>query len=76
MLHHALDQDPEDTLIFVWSEAYKNNDAFLAHLANPEIYLYLQEHPKLTDDFPVEVYGTVGKLFRSYERNRYTFNVF
>ena len=46
--------------IFVWSEAYKNDEAFIAHLANPAIGEYLQEHPKLADDFTVEVYGTVG----------------
>ena len=60
MLHHTFDQDPENPLIFVWSEAYKNDEAFIAHLANPAIGEYLQEHPKLADDFTVEVYGTVG----------------
>jgi len=29
-------------------------------LDNPAIGVYLQEHPKLADDFKVEVYGTVG----------------
>ena len=57
MLHHTFDQDPENPLIFVWSEAYKNDEAFIAHLANPAIGEYLQEHPKLADDFTVEVYG-------------------
>ena len=61
MLHHTFDQDPENPLIFVWSEAYKNDEAFIAHLANPAIGVYLQEHPKLADDFTVEVYGTVGE---------------
>ena len=37
MLHHTFDQDPENPLIFVWSEAYKNDEAFIAHLANPAI---------------------------------------
>ena len=60
MLHHTFDQDPENPLVFVWSEAYKNDEAFIAHLANPAIGEYLQEHPKLADDFTVEVYGTVG----------------
>ena len=55
MLHHTFDQDPENPLIFVWSEAYKNDEAFIAHLANPAIGEYLQEHPKLADDFTVEV---------------------
>ena len=44
------------------SEAYKNDEAVIAHLANPAIGEYLQEHPKLADDFTVEVYGTVGDL--------------
>tara|TARA_B100000424_G_scaffold242216_1_gene210896 strand:- start:99 stop:488 length:390 start_codon:yes stop_codon:yes gene_type:complete len=61
MLHHTFDQDPEDPLSFVWSEAYKNDDAFLAHLANPAIGEYLKKHPILADDFTVEVYGTVGE---------------
>ena len=59
-LENSFDQDPENPLIFVWSEAYKNDEAFIAHLANPAIGEYLQEHPKLADDFTVEVYGTVG----------------
>ena len=29
MLHHTFDQDPEDPLSFVWSEVFKNDDAFL-----------------------------------------------
>ena len=60
MLHHTFDQDPENPLRFVWSEVYKNDEAFIAHLANPAVGEYLQEHPKLADDFTVEVYGTVG----------------
>ena len=61
MLHHTFDQDPEDPLSLVCSEAYKNDDAFIVHLASPAAGLYLQEHNKLADDFTVEVYGTVGE---------------
>tara|TARA_Y100001968_G_scaffold106102_1_gene95975 strand:- start:2706 stop:3092 length:387 start_codon:yes stop_codon:yes gene_type:complete len=60
MLHHTFDQDPENPLRFTWSEVYKNDEAFIAHLANPAVGEYLQEHPKLADNFTVEVYGTVG----------------
>ena len=60
MLHNTFDQDPENLLIFVWSEAYKNDEAFIVHLANPAVGKYLKERPKLADDFTVEVYGTVG----------------
>ena len=60
MLHHTFDQDPDNPLCFVWSEVYKNDEAFIAHLANPAVGEYLQEHPKLADNFTVEVYGTIG----------------
>ena len=60
MLHHTFDQDPEDPFRFVCAEAYKNDDAFLEHLANLEVAKYLKEHLKLAEDFTVEVYGTFG----------------
>ncbi len=60
MIHHTFEQDPENPLCFVWSEVYKNDDAFLAHLANPPVTEYLQVHAELGDNFTVEVYGTVG----------------
>ncbi len=47
-------------LRFVWSEVYKSDEAFIVDLANPAVSEYLQKHPKLADDFTVEVYGTVG----------------
>ena len=61
MLHHTFDQDPENPLIFVWSEAYKNDDAFIAHLANPAIGEYLEEHPKFAYFFTLEIRGRTGK---------------
>ena len=60
MLHHTFDQDPENPLCFVWSEVYKNDEAFLSHLANPPVGEYLQGHAEFGDNFTVEVYGTVG----------------
>ena len=60
MLHHTFDQDPENPLCFVWSEVYKNDEAFLAHLENPSVGEYLKVHAELGDNFTVEVYGTVG----------------
>ena len=41
MLHHTFDHDPENPLCFVWSEVYKNDEAFLTHLANPPVGEYL-----------------------------------
>ena len=60
MLHHTFDQDPENPLCFTWSEVYRNDEAFLAHLSNPPVGQYLQGHALLGDKFTVEVYGTVG----------------
>ena len=60
MLHHTFDQDPDNPLRFVWSEVYKNDDALLAHLANPAVGVYLEAHAELGTDFSVEFYGSVG----------------
>jgi len=60
MLHHTFDQDPDDHLRFVWSEVYQNDDALLAHLANPALGVYLEAHAELGTDLSVEFYGTVG----------------
>ena len=59
MLHHTFDKDSDDPLRFVWSEVYKNDDALLAHLANPAVGVYLEAHAELGTDFSVECYGTV-----------------
>ena len=60
MLYYTFDQDHEDPISFVFSEVYKNNDALLAHLANPAISVYLEEHAELGTYFFVAFYGTVG----------------
>ena len=60
MIHHTLDQDPDDPQAFVWSEVYANDEAFSAHASNPPVQEYLQKHAELGDGFSVEVYGTVG----------------
>ena len=60
MLHHTFDQDPNDPLSFVWSEVYKNDNALLAHLANPALGVYLEANAELGTDLSVEFYGTVG----------------
>ena len=60
MLHHTFDQDPDDPLKFVWSEVYKDDQAFLTHVSNPPVQDYVAKHQPLADDFRLEVYGTVG----------------
>ena len=60
MLHHTFDQDPDNPFCFVWSEVYKNDEALLAHLANPALAAYLEAHAGLCDgELTVEIYGTV-----------------
>ena len=53
MLHHTFDQDPDYPLRFVGSEVYKNDDALLAHLANPVLGVYLEAHAALGTDLSV-----------------------
>ena len=60
MLHHTFDQDPDDPLTFVWSEVYANDAAFMAHVANPPVQDYLENHAEIGDGFSIEVYGSVG----------------
>ena len=65
MLHHTFDQDPDDPQAFVWSEVYANDAAFAAHVSNPPVQDYLQQHAELGDGFSIEVYGTVGDECRA-----------
>tara|TARA_E500000075_G_C6745173_1_gene200230 strand:+ start:188 stop:451 length:264 start_codon:yes stop_codon:yes gene_type:complete len=78
MLHHTFDQDPEDPLCFVWSEVFKNDDAFLVHLVNPHVGAYLEAHAGLCDgDLSIEFYGTVGdKVIEAMNESGLTFKVF
>ena len=77
MLHHTFDQDPDEPLRFVWSEVYKNDDALLAHLANPAVGVYLEAHAELGTDFSVEFYGTVGdKVIEAMKGTGVSFKVF
>ena len=78
MLHHTFDQDPENPLCFVWSEVFKNDDAFLAHLVNPPVGAYLEAHAGLCDgDLSIEFYGTVReKVIETMNESGFTFKVF
>ena len=78
MLHHTFDQDPEDPLSFVWSEFFKNDDAFLAHLVNPPVGDYLEAQAQLIDgDVAIEFYGTVGeKVIEAMNGSGLPFKVF
>ena len=60
MVYHTFDQDPDDLFRFVWCEIYKNDDALLAHLANPALDIYLEAHAELGTDLYVEFCGALG----------------
>jgi len=60
MLHHTFDQDPDDPLMFTWSEVYKNDAALLLHLTNPPLVKFVEQHGEMGDKFEIEVYGTLS----------------
>ena len=61
MLFHNFDVDPSDPLSFTWTEVYKNDDALIAHINNPPVQRYVEQHAELGDDFEIEIYGKLGK---------------
>ena len=65
-------------LVFLWSEVFKNDDAFLAHLVNPPVGAYLEAHAGLYDgDLSIEFYGTVGdKVIEAMNETGLTLKVF
>ena len=58
---HGAAQDPDDPLGFVWSEVYANDAALLAHLENPPLLKFVEQHLEMGDGFSVEVYGTLAQ---------------
>ena len=57
MLFHNFDADPSDPLSFTWTEVYKNDDALIAHINNPPVQRYVEQHAELGDGFEIEIYG-------------------
>jgi autoinducer 2-degrading protein len=54
MLHHTFDQDPDDPLKFVWSEVYKDDQAFRL-----EVYGTVgAECRAMMENFPVKIFET------------------
>lgn len=60
MLHHTLDEDPDDPLMFVWSEVYKDDAAIIFHLTNPPLVKFVEQHGEWGDGFNIEIYGTLA----------------
>jgi len=61
MLFHNFDADPSDPLSFTWTEVYKNDDALIAHINNPPVQRYVEQHAELGDGFEIEIYGKLEK---------------
>ena len=61
MLFHNFDADPSDPLPFTWTEVYKNHDSLIAHINNPPVQRYVEQHAALGDGFEIEIYGKLGK---------------
>ena len=57
MLFHNFDADPSDPLSFTWTEVYKNDDALIAHINNPPVQRYVEQHAELGDGFEIEIFG-------------------
>ena len=58
-------------------EVYKNDDALLAHLANPALGIYLEAHAELGTDLSIEFYGTVGdKVIEAMDRTGVPYKIF
>jgi len=68
MLHHTFDQDPDDPLMFVWSELYANDAALLAHLANPPLQKFVEAHGEMGDGFSVEVRTAHERTLQTHAR--------
>jgi len=54
MHYHTSDQDSDDPIRFLWSEVYKDDHAWLAHLANTAVGFYLEADVALGTDFSFE----------------------
>ena len=61
MLFHNFDSDPDDPLVFCWTEVYQNSEALLAHVANPPVGTYVEKHAELADDLSLEIYGDISQ---------------
>ena len=61
MLFHNFDADPNDPLKFTWTEVYKDSASFVAHVQNPPVQEYVDNHAELGDGFSIEIYGIVSE---------------
>ena len=51
MIFHNFDSDPDDELVFTWSEIYLNSEALIFHLDAAHAQEYVKKHDQLADGF-------------------------
>ena len=66
MIFNNFDSDPDDELVFTWSEIYLNSEALIFHLDAAHAQEYVKKHDQLGDGFEIEIYGYLSlKAIRS-----------
>ena len=60
MIFHNFDSDPDDALVFTWSEIYLNSEALIFHLDAAHAQEYVKKHDQLADGFEIEIYGNLS----------------
>ena len=77
MIFHNFDSDPDNELVFTWSEIYLNSEALWSEIyLNSEALIfdldaahaqeYVKKHDQLANGFEIEIYGNLSlKAIRS-----------
>ena len=61
MLMHKFCADPDDPLLFAWSEVFENSEAWLMHASSAYAGDYIEKHFQLADGLSIEIYGDVSQ---------------
>ena len=61
MIFHNFDSDPDDPSCFIWTEVYKNSDAFLYHVSNPPVTEYIEKQTEIAESVSLEIYGEISQ---------------
>ena len=61
LLIHNFSSDPDDPLVFTWSEVFENSEAWLMHGSSAYAADYIEKHFQLADELSIEIYGDVSQ---------------
>ena len=61
LLIHNFSSDPDDPLVFTWSEVFENSEAWLMHGSSAYAADYIEKHFQLADGLSIEIYGDVSQ---------------